>query len=94
MINSLAAAALLVTIAAAPLTTRADDTKPDPKLKPYPLKTCVVSGEKLEGMGEPFVYKYKDREIKFCCKDCLADFNKDPGKYIKKLEEAEAKARK
>ena len=48
------------------------------KLKPYTLKTCVVSGDKLGEMGDPFVYTYKDREIKFCCKGCLKDFNKDP----------------
>ncbi|SPE55238.1 conserved exported hypothetical protein [Verrucomicrobia bacterium] len=64
------------------------------KLKPYILKTCVVSGEKLDGMGEPYVYKYKDREIKFCCKDCQKDFDKNPAKYIKKLEEAEKAAKK
>jgi len=61
----------------------------NPKLKPYPLKTCLVSGEKLGAMGAPYVYKYQDREIKFCCKGCLKDFNKDPAKYIKQLEVAE-----
>ena len=45
-------------------------------------------------MGDPFVYDYKEREIKFCCKGCLKDFKKDPAKYIKKIEEAEAKAKK
>ena len=66
----------------------------DKKLKPYPLDTCAVSGEKLGEMGKPVVYEYKDREIKFCCKDCIKDFKKDPAKYVKKLEEAEAKAKK
>ena len=64
------------------------------KLKPYTLKTCVVSGDKLGEMGDPFVYAYKGREIKFCCKGCLKDFNKDPAKYIKMIDEAEAKAKK
>lgn len=64
------------------LSTWADG---DAKLKPYPLTTCLVSGEKLGGMGKPFVYQYKDQEIKFCCKSCLKDFNKDPEKYLKKL---------
>lgn len=65
-------------------------TKVAAKLKPYPLKTCLVSEEKLGGsMGEPFVYKFKDREIKFCCKSCQKDFDKDPAKYLKKLEAAE-----
>ena len=63
----------------------------DKKPKPYPMDTCVVSGEKLGEMGKPYVHEYKGREIKFCCKDCLKDFNKDPDKYIKKIEEAEAK---
>jgi YHS domain-containing protein len=90
----LASVLLLAVVAAAPLVARAADDKTDPKLKPYPLKTCVVSGEKLGDMSDPYVYKYKDREIKFCCKDCLKDFNKNPAKYIKKLEEAEAKAKK
>lgn len=60
------------------------------KAKPYPLKTCVVSGEKLDGdMGKPYVFTYQGQEIKLCCKSCLKDFNKEPAKYIKKLEEAE-----
>ena len=44
-------------------------------------------------MGKPFVYEYKGREIKFCCKNCVKDFNKEPTKYVKKIEEAEAKAK-
>ncbi len=65
----------------------------DAKLKPYTLKTCVISGEKLGGMGEPYVYKYQDREIKFCCKGCLKEFNKDPDKYVKAIQDAEKKAK-
>jgi len=75
-----------------PVSALAADKKAE-KLKPYPLKTCVVSGEKLGEMGDPFVYAYKGREIKFCCKGCLKDFNKEPDKYIKMIEEAEAKAK-
>ncbi|HWF03839.1 MAG TPA: TRASH domain-containing protein [Candidatus Angelobacter sp.] len=88
--------ALLITgFLSIPLVVRADDTKKADKLTPYTLKTCVVSGEKLGGdMGKPVTYSYKDREIKFCCKDCQKDFDKDPAKYIKKIEEAEAKAKK
>ncbi len=82
-------AASLVTASVA----RAADNKSE-KLKPYPLETCVVSGEKLGEMGKPFVYQYEGREIKFCCKNCLKDFKKDTAKYIKKIEEAEAKAKK
>ncbi len=86
-------AAILVAAFLVPLSGLAEDKKAE-KLKPYTLKTCIVSGDKLGEMGEPFVYHYKNREIKFCCKGCLKDFNKDPKKYIKLIEEAEAKAKK
>jgi YHS domain-containing protein len=86
-------AAILVALFLVPLSSLAADKKAE-KLKPYTLKTCVVSGDKLGEMGDPFVYAYKGREIKFCCKGCLKDFNKEPDKYIKKIEEAEAKAKK
>jgi hypothetical protein len=44
-------------------------------------------------MGKPVVEKYKDREIKFCCKSCIKDFKKEPDKYVKMIDEAEAKAK-
>jgi len=81
---------LLAAFCAAPLAGLAADNKP--KLKPYTLKVCIVTGEKLGEMGDPFVYEYEGREIKFCCKGCVKDFKKEPAKYIKKIEEAEAKA--
>ncbi len=86
-------AAILVTSFLIPQFGFAADKKTE-KLKPYTLKTCVVSGDKLGAMGDPYVYEYKGREIKFCCKGCVKDFNKNPDKYLKKIEEAEAKAKK
>jgi YHS domain-containing protein len=60
------------------------------KVRPYPLTTCVVSGEKLDGeMGKPYVFTHQGREIKLCCKSCLKDFNKEPEKYLKQLDEGE-----
>ena len=63
----------------------------------YPLDTCVVSGDKLEGgeMGAPvdFVYKQDgkpDRLVRFCCKNCIKDFKKDPAKYLKAIDDAAA----
>jgi hypothetical protein len=67
------------------------DSKADGKAKPYTLNTCMVSGDKLGGMGDPYVFVYQGREIKLCCKGCLKDFNADPKKYLKKIDEAEAK---
>ena len=63
------------------------------KAKPYPLEKCVVSGEKLGEMGKPVTLTYKGQEMKFCCKDCVKKFNKDPKKYLKKMAE-EAKKQK
>jgi len=57
------------------------------KAKPYPLDTCLVSGEKLSGDHgmKPYTFVHHGQEIKLCCKDCLKDFNKEPEKYLKKL---------
>jgi len=89
---------LLAGFLAGPLVGLAAESKSDKKsekAKPYPLKTCVVSGEKFGGdMGEPYVFTHEGREIKLCCKSCLKDFKKDTAKYIKKIEEAEKKAQK
>ena len=65
----------------------------------YPLDTCVVSGEKLEGdMGSPVDYVYKeegkpDRLVRFCCPGCIKDFKKDPAQYIRKIDAAAAGAK-
>ena len=91
ILKALPVALLLTSFGAAPLTGLAAEGKE--KLKPYTLENCVVSGDKLGEMGKPFVYEYKGREIKFCCKNCVKDFNKEPAKYVKKIEEAEAKAK-
>ncbi len=77
---------------AAPLAGFAEEKKEAKKLIPYTLQTCPVSGEKLGEMGKFVVFEYKDREIKFCCKDCKKDFVKNPEKFLKKIAEAEKKA--
>jgi hypothetical protein len=86
----LAVCGVIAVAIALPLSAlRAAESKTE-KPKPYPLQTCLVSGEKLGGdMGEPYVFIYQGRKIKLCCKSCLKQFNKEPAKYIKKLEEAE-----
>ncbi len=83
-------AALTTTLLGASLSALAADKKDAPK--PYPLKVCVVSDEKLGEMGKPFVMEYKGQEIKLCCKSCKKDFDKDPAKFIKKMEEAAKKS--
>ena len=65
----------------------------DAKAKPYPLKTCVVSDEEIgkDADMKPHVFTYKGQEVKLCCKSCLKDFNKEPAKYMKKIEDAQKK---
>jgi YHS domain-containing protein len=74
-------------MALATITATAEDKKAAPK--PDKLTTCPVSGDKLGEMGKPFTFEYKGREVKLCCKDCKKDFDKEPAKYIKKIEEAD-----
>jgi hypothetical protein len=62
------------------------------KAKPYPLKTCIVSDGRLGDMGAPYLFTYQGREIKLCCKGCLKEFNKEPAKYVRKLDQAEKAA--
>ena len=89
----LTATVVTISLLGAPLLGLGAEEKKD-EVKPYTLKTCVVSGEKLGEMGKPYVFTNGNHEIKLCCKDCLKDFNKDPKKYVKKIEEAETKENK
>lgn len=53
-----------------------------PTVRPYPLDTCLVTGSKLGSMGDPIVKVYGDREIKFCCRPCVATFEANREKYL------------
>ena len=51
---------------------------------PKPQTTCPV----LAGNIDKSVYAdYQGKRIYFCCKGCDAEFNKNPEKYLKKLQE-------
>ncbi len=52
----------------------------------YTLDTCIVSGERLDAMGDPLVIKHKGREVRFCCKSCVNKFEKNPEEYLKKID--------
>ena len=55
----------------------------------YPLESCMITGDKLGGaMGKPVDLIYQNRLVRFCCPDCVKDFNKDPDKFVTKLNEA------
>lgn len=57
----------------------------------YPLKTCPVSGEKIGEMGKPIKVTHDGTDVYLCCKSCVKDFNKDPGKYTKVVKDAQKK---
>ena len=89
LLAGLAAAGL----SAAETTSDAASKTAAPDSAAYPLATCVVSGQKLGGMGDPYDYVYKqagkpDRTVRFCCEHCVPKFEKDPAKYLSKLDEA------
>lgn len=73
---------------------RAADEKEKKDKDSYPLTTCVVSGDKLDEMGEPYIFKHEGKEVRLCCEKCLKKFNADPEKYMKKIEDAKAKEKK
>jgi YHS domain-containing protein len=52
--------------------------------KPYPLNKCLVTDEGFNH-GKPYTFVHEGQEIKLCCEDCLADFKKEPSKYLSKL---------
>jgi len=54
----------------------------------YPLDKCVVSGEELGSAGKPVELVRGTRLVRLCCKDCIKTFDKDPGKYMARIDEA------
>lgn len=52
-------------------------------------KFCPVSGEKVGQMGKVETIEYNGKMYNLCCAMCKKDFNKDPEKYIKKIEQKE-----
>ena len=93
LLSSVLVFGLLVAPALLSAQEKPDDTTTK-KARPYPLKTCCVSGEKLGEMGKPYTFTYEGQEIQLCCKDCKKTFDKDPAKYMSKIKEAESKEKK
>jgi hypothetical protein len=68
----------------------ADTPAEQPKAKPYPFDTCIVTGEKLGDMGGAITVVKDGQDVKFCCKGCIKAVDKDPAKYLAKLAAAVA----
>ncbi len=49
-------------------------------------KVCPVLNEKIDEKLKA-TYEYKGKIYNFCCPACIDEFKKDPGKYIKKVDE-------
>jgi hypothetical protein len=83
-------------------TTAAQQAQIDNLKKTYTLTTCPVSGDNLakNDMGEkPVDYLYTQKNadgtettrlVRFCCKDCVMKFKKNPDKYLKVMDAAPA----
>ena len=48
---------------------------------------CPVSGDDAD---KTLTSEYKGRKVAFCCEDCQKDFEKDPKKYLAKLDQEQA----
>ena len=83
---------IVAALAAAFITTTAfAKDAPSGVPKDYPLKTCVVSDEKLGEHGKVVKVTADGTDVYLCCKDCTKDFNKDPQKYVKMVKDAAPK---
>lgn len=67
-----------------PWLAMAAEMAPAPTVKPYPLKTCIISGDDLGSMGEAVTVVRDGQEFKLCCKGCLKKLDRDlPGALAK-----------
>jgi hypothetical protein len=70
-------------------TTPAQQAQIDNLKKTYTLTTCPVSGDNLakNDMGEKNADGTETtRLVRFCCKDCVMKFKKNPDKYLKVMD--------
>jgi YHS domain-containing protein len=77
----LGAPALFVSAADKPKTPTTRPSAPPKAVNKY----CAVEGKDHE--VDPKVTRtYKGKVVGFCCNDCAETFDKDPDKYMKRLE--------
>ncbi len=54
----------------------------------YPLTKCIVSGEDLGSMGDPYELVIGNRLVRLCCKGCEKQLRANPLEFLPKLDEA------
>ncbi len=69
----------------APAMAKIDKALIEAQLAGYTMKTCPVSKEELGKDGPAVDYLYGTKLVRFCCKDCIATFEKEPAKYTRTL---------
>ena len=75
-----------VMVGAADAPKKGPTTKPSTTQPSKPVnKFCAVEGKDHE-VDPKVTVNYKGKTVGFCCKDCIEEFNKDPEKYVKKME--------
>ena len=91
LIYSTLVAALL---SSAAIVMAADKPKRGPATRPSAAtqtaakpvnKFCAVEGKDHE-IDPKVTVVYKGKVIGFCCRDCVEEFEKDPEKYVKRME--------
>ena len=60
-------------------------------VKPYPLNNCIICGMLVKGRTDAYSFVYKGQEIKLCDKSEKEEFDKNPEKYLKKIDKEVAK---
>jgi len=92
ILYSLVAASTLFTLCSCETTSSPSGSSPGSSgsesttsVKPYPLSTCLVTGEGLESKGGAITLVHKGQEVKVCCKPCQAIFKKNPEVFLAKI---------
>jgi YHS domain-containing protein len=91
--NAIVSAVAAVLLGGGVIVWAADDKPKTPTTRPAATqpsgkpvnKFCAVEGKDHE-VDPKVTTVYKGKTIGFCCRDCIDEFNKDPEKYVKKME--------
>jgi len=54
----------------------------------YAMTSCIVCGDGMDPKAEAIESVYLNQYVKFCCRECLASFNKNPETYTGNLTAA------